>query len=107
MSDGLTRWWAPYLLGGTICFGAGALVFLWRRRFRRARVAAIGTVTFILGGWSLAQYPHRIAPDVTLQNSAAPEATLRLLVKALCVGAVLLLPSLFFLFRIFKDGERR
>lgn len=107
MYEGLTRWWAPYLLGGTICFGLGGLVFLWQRRFRWARVAAIATVTFILGGWSLAQYPHLIAPDVTLQNSAAPEATLRLLMIALCVGAVLLLPSLFFLFRIFKGPENR
>ncbi|MEO7724760.1 MAG: cytochrome d ubiquinol oxidase subunit II [Chthoniobacterales bacterium] len=104
MYEGLTRWWAPYLLGATCCFGAGALFFLWRRRYRWARMAASGEVTFILGGWSLAQYPHLIASDVTLQNSAAPEATLRLLVIALCAGAVLLLPSLFFLFRIFKGG---
>lgn len=107
MFEGLTRWWAPYLLGATACWGAGAILLLWRRRYRAARVAAIGEVTFILGGWSLAQYPHLIVPDVTLQNSAAPEATLQLLLIALCAGAVLLLPSLFFLFRIFKGREGR
>lgn len=105
MHEGLTRWWAPYLLSATFAGGVGALLFLWQRRYRWARMAAIGEVTFILGGWSLAQYPHLIAPDVTLPNSAAPEATLRLLVIALCAGAALLLPSLFFLFRIFKGGE--
>ncbi len=105
MYEGLTRWWAPYLLGTTFSCGVGALLFLWRRRYRWARMAAIAEVIFILGGWSLAQYPHLIAPEVTLQNSAAPEVTLRLLLIALCAGAVLLLPSLFFLFRIFKGRE--
>ena len=107
MFEGLTRWWAPFLLGATICLAAGALFALWRRRFHLARRAAIGQVTFILGGWSVAQYPYLIVPDVTLQNSAAPAATLRLLIMALCLGAVLLLPSLFFLFRIFKGDESR
>ena len=105
MFAGLTRWWAPYLLGATLLLGGGSLFFLGRRLYRWARMAAIGEVTFILGGWSLAQYPHLIVPDVTLQNSTAPEATLRLLIIALCLGAVLLLPSLFFLFRIFKGHE--
>lgn len=83
-----------------------ALAALWLRRYRWARMAAIGEVTFILGAWSLAQYRHLIVPDLTLLNSAAPAETLRLLVPALCLGAVLLLPSLFF-FRIFKDSESR
>ena len=105
MYEGLTRWWAPLLLGATACFAGGALAALWLRRYRWARIAAIGEVTFILGGWSLAQYPHLIMPDFTFRNSAAPPETLRLLMIALCLGAVLLLPSLFFLFRIFKGDE--
>ncbi len=105
MFAGLTDWWAPYLLGGTIMAAAGTLFALWRRNFRWARMAAIAEVTLILGGWSLAQYPYLIMPDVTLLKSAAPLATLRLLSVALGVGAVLLLPSLFFLFRIFKGSE--
>ncbi|MEO5718868.1 MAG: cytochrome d ubiquinol oxidase subunit II [Chthoniobacterales bacterium] len=105
MYQGLTRWWAPFLLGATTLCALSALFALWRRRFRWARLAAIGQVTLILGGWSLAQYPHLIMPDITLQNTAAPVVTLRLLVIALSAGAVLLLPSLFFLFRIFKGGK--
>jgi cytochrome d ubiquinol oxidase subunit II len=105
MYEGLTRWWAPLLLGATACFAGGVLIALWRRRYRWARIAAIGEVTLILSGWSLAQYPHLIVPDLTLLNSAAPPETLRLLVVALSLGAVLLLPSLFFLFRIFKGSE--
>jgi cytochrome d ubiquinol oxidase subunit II len=62
-------------------------------------------VTLILGGWSLAQYPNLVTPDITIFDSAAPEITLRLLTYELAAGAVVLFPSLFFLFRIFKGKE--
>lgn len=43
-----------------------------------------------------------IEPDVTI--AAAPRVALRLLLGALAAGAVLLAPSLFYLFRVFKGG---
>jgi cytochrome bd-type quinol oxidase subunit 2 len=46
-----------------------------------------------------------VTPDVTLLNAAAPIATLRLLMIALCLGAVILLPSLAFLYYLFKGKE--
>ena len=102
MFHGLTQWWAPFLVGATVCFAVAALASLWLRRFALARLAAIAEVTLILLGWSLAQFPKLITPDVTIFNACAPPITLRLLIYALAIGAVLLLPSLFFLFRIFK-----
>jgi cytochrome bd ubiquinol oxidase subunit II len=102
MYEGLTRWWAPVLLGWTSFFALAALIALWLRRFPLARLAAIGQVTLILVGWGVAQYPNLVTPDVTVINSAAPELTLRLLVIALGFGAILLLPSLAYLFYIFK-----
>ncbi len=107
MCHGLTRWWAPLLLAWTSLFAIGALVALWIRRFAAARLAAIGQVTLILVGWSLAQHPDLVTPDVTVDNAHAPEVTLRLLVLALGVGAIVLLPSLIFLFHIFKGKEGR
>jgi len=62
-------------------------------------------VTSILTGWSLAQYPRLITPDITIFNTSAPEITLRLLTYALIVGAIVLFPSLFFLFRVFKGKK--
>ena len=85
----------------------GALLALWLRRFVLARMAAVGQVTLILVGWSLAQYPNLVTPDVTVMNVHAPEITLRLLVLALGVGAIVLLPSLAFLFHLFKGKESR
>ena len=103
----LTRWWAPVLLVWTSLFAGAALIALWLRRFVVARVAAIGQVTLILLGWGLAQYPNLVTPDVTVANAAAPEVTLRLLVMALGFGAILLLPSLAYLFYVFKRPQRR
>jgi len=102
MYHGLTQWWAPMLVGTTIVFALAAFISLWLRRFALARIAAIAEVTLILGGWSVAQYPNLITPGITIFNAAAPEITLRLLTYALAVGAIVLFPSLFFLFRVFK-----
>lgn len=99
---GLTSWWAPLLLLWTSLFAVGALVALWLRRFYLARLAAIAQVTFILLGWGLAQYPHLVVPDVTFTNAAAPEITLRLVVIALGFGVMVLVPSMAYLFYIFK-----
>ena len=84
-----------------------AITALWRRWFSLARAAVIGQVTLILLGWCLGQYPHLITPDVTVNNAHAPETTLRLLVLAVSVGAMILLHSLAFLFHVFKGEKRR
>ena len=105
--QGLTNWWAPWLLLVTSVCALAALAALGSRRFGVARVAAAGQVMSILIGWCLAQYPNLITPDVTVANAGAPAATLRLLILALGAGAVILLPSLVFLFRLFQGGERR
>ncbi|MEO8338640.1 MAG: cytochrome d ubiquinol oxidase subunit II [Nitrospirota bacterium] len=105
MYSGLTYWWAPWLLAWTTVMSIVALAALWQRWFAVARLAAISQVTLILVGWCLAQYPNLVTPDVTVNNAHAPEITLRLLALTLCVGSVLLLPSLAFLFYLFKGKE--
>lgn len=68
-------------------------------------MAAIGQVTLFLARWGLAQYPNLLTPDVTVDIAHAPEIILRLQALALAVGAIILLPSLFFLFRIFNGKQ--
>jgi cytochrome d ubiquinol oxidase subunit II len=68
-------------------------------------------VSLIFWGWAMAQYPFLLPPTFTIGNSAAPEITLRLTLIGLAIGAVVLLPSLWYLFQIFKSapadpGER-
>jgi cytochrome d ubiquinol oxidase subunit II len=105
MYEGLTRWWAPVLLAWTSLFAITTLGALWFRKFGLARIAAIGQVTMILLGWCVAQFPYLIAPDVTVADAAAPDATLRLLVVAVGLGAVILFPSLIYLFHVFKVNQ--
>jgi cytochrome bd ubiquinol oxidase subunit II len=96
-------WWSWPLQVATGAAAVSAFAALLRRRYRLARLLAIGQTTLILTGWGLAQQPHLIAPDVTIQSAAAPAVTLRLLVPALLLGAVVLFPSLYWLLRIFKS----
>jgi cytochrome bd ubiquinol oxidase subunit II len=107
MYSGLTTWWAPLLLGWTTLSAITAILALRSRRFYLARIAAVGQVSFVLVGWALAQFPHLVTPNVTIQNAAAPESTLKLLLLALGAGAVVLLPSLLYLLQIFKRQEQR
>ena len=100
---GISRsWWAVGLHFFTAIFATGAFVTLWTRRYGVARVCAAAQVTLILLGWAFAQFPHLVEPDVTISSAAAPQVTLELLLGALAAGAILLFPSYYYLFRIFK-----
>ena len=82
----------------------GAMVALWRRAYRAARIAAVGEVSLITWGWALGQFPYLLPPDMTVENAAAPATTLKLLLIALVTGLVVLVPSLWYLFKVFKEG---
>ena len=58
--------------------------------------------TLVLWGCGLALYPYLDPPDLTVHNAAASRRTLSLLLAALAAGAVILFPSLGYLFRVFK-----
>jgi cytochrome d ubiquinol oxidase subunit II len=93
--------WALPLHLATGASALAAFASLWFERYPLARVAAASQVTFILWGWALAQYPYAIRPHLTLVDAAAPPNVLILLLQVLGVGAVVLLPSLLYLFGIF------
>jgi len=78
-----------------------AIVAIWRRRYRIARVAAGAQVSLVLWGWALAQIPYLIPPTITIRGAASPPQTLNLLLVGLCVGFLILIPSLRYLYRTF------
>jgi cytochrome d ubiquinol oxidase subunit II len=82
--------------------GPLALWAVWRWRPRLARVAVIGQVVFVLWAWALGQGTYLVPPDLTIQATAAPEATLTALLIVITIGGLLLIPSLWLLFRVFK-----
>jgi cytochrome bd ubiquinol oxidase subunit II len=94
--------WALTLHILTAIFAIGAFYTLWTRRYMAARVCAAGQVTLILLGWAFAQFPYLIEPNMSITSAAAPKMTLQLLLGALVAGALLLFPSYYYLFRIFK-----
>ena len=102
------RWALPlHIAAGSAAATAGWA--LWTRRYRIARVAAAAQVSCILWGWAVAQYPYIIPRGQTIAAAAAPAVTLRLVLWTLLAGGLVLFPSLFYLFRIFKggpDGQR-
>lgn len=83
--------------------GGTMVVALAQRLYRIAFFSAVGEVMFILWGWAFGQYPFLIVSNVTIADAAPPQ-TLRLVLIALIIGALVLFPSLYYLYRIFK-GE--
>jgi cytochrome d ubiquinol oxidase subunit II len=98
----LGSWWSYPVLFGTAAVAGIAISALLRRRYRLARLAAGAVVTLLLAGWAAAQFPLLVPPDLSIALAAAPRATQRLVAWALALGAVVLIPSLVYLFRIFK-----
>jgi cytochrome bd ubiquinol oxidase subunit II len=94
--------WALPLHVATGLTAIGVLAALWYRRFRLARFGAALQVSLIFWGWTLAQYPLLVPPDLSIERAASPDATLRLVLIGIAVGGTILLPSLWYLFRIFK-----
>jgi cytochrome d ubiquinol oxidase subunit II len=97
---------SPWALPLHLVTGLTAIAVLAALRFRRYRLARIGVglqVSLIFWGWPMAQYPFLLPPNYTIANSAAPETTLRLTLIGLAIGGVILLPSLWYLFQVFKS----
>jgi cytochrome d ubiquinol oxidase subunit II len=82
--------------------GPLALWAVWLSRPRIARVAVVGQVVLVLWAWAVGQWPYLVPPDLTISATAAPSATLNAMLVVITVGGLLLLPSLWLLFRVFK-----
>lgn len=95
--------WGAAVQFGTAAAGLAAIVCLWQKRFRWTRLCIVGQVTLTLWAWAFSQFPYLVPPDLTIYNAAAPAQTLQWLLLALGAGAVLLFPSLYYLFRVFKQ----
>jgi cytochrome d ubiquinol oxidase subunit II len=91
----------PVVALGVLLAPASAAA-MWQRHYTTARGLAVGQVVVLLAGWGLAQWPYIIYPDLSLHAAAAPPATLAFVLGTLPVGLGLLLPSLWFLFAVFK-----
>ena len=109
---------APYLWGeltnslwgrgiqlSTGSLTVAAIGLLLTRRYWWARSCAILQVTLTVWAWGIAQFPYLVPPYLTVFNASAPQVTLWFIAIAMGFGILVVFPSLWYLFRIFK-GRR-
>lgn len=82
--------------------GLGSLAALAARRPALAVIGAAGAVVTVLAGWALAQYPFLVPPAITVEDARAPESVIRAVLAGSAAGGAVLLPSLAWLFYLFK-----
>lgn len=88
----------------TMLIGLVTAALLFWRRYNLARAMVVLETAFLLGSWGLSQYPYIIPPHITIANSANDPNVILALVIAIAIGMALLLPSLYYLFSVFKSA---
>jgi cytochrome bd ubiquinol oxidase subunit II len=103
--DGLTSGagFAAVLVSGLA--GAVTLALVWSWRFAPARLTAAAAVGAVIVGWALANRPYLLPGQLTLDQAAAPSATLDALVVSIGIGSLILVPSLWYLYRLVLQGR--
>ena len=111
-SEAPTLWHG--LIGKALPFSLGAVVLglataaaLFFNAYLVARVLVAAETTCILLAWSVAQWPYLIVPDVTVTNAASPASVLGPMLIVALLGIVILVPSLWYLFSVFKRNPSR
>jgi cytochrome d ubiquinol oxidase subunit II len=94
-------WTWPLQIGTALCAGATCIA-LWKRAYRAARVLAAGQVALVIVGWAGAMNGHIVMRDVHLGGAGAQGPVLDAVLIAVAIGTVILAPSLWLLFRLFK-----
>ncbi|MFD4791517.1 cytochrome d ubiquinol oxidase subunit II [Streptomyces sp. NPDC058459] len=85
--------------------GLVGLALLWTRQKTGTRVAAAGAVALVVLGWGVAQTPYLLGTHLSVDEAAAPDATLDVVVGVAVVAGVLIVPSLVLLFRLSGRGS--
>jgi cytochrome d ubiquinol oxidase subunit II len=84
--------------------GVATLALVWWRSFGYARVTAALAVAAIVWGWVIAQRPELLPGAITIDEAAAPRPTLVAVLVTFLIGALILVPSLAYLYRLFLRG---
>lgn len=98
----LTSGRALPLTVSSVVAGLVSLTLLLRRSFVAVRVTAALAVATLLWGWAAGQYPE-LLPGVTVFDAFASRTVLAASLGALAVGAVLLIPSMYWLFKLSQE----
>jgi cytochrome bd ubiquinol oxidase subunit II len=89
----------PLVILSLIC-GAAAIAVLLRGGRKPLRPLAGAAFIAVIWGWAVAQFPYLLPTSLRIDQAAAPDATLTVVLIVFGVAAVLVLPSLFLLFTL-------
>jgi cytochrome d ubiquinol oxidase subunit II len=89
-------------VGGTILMGFLVLMALLVKRYRLASLFVILETGLMLISWGVSQYPYLIPPSLTIEQAANEPQVIAVLLVVMVVGMLLVLPALFYLFKVFK-----
>jgi cytochrome d ubiquinol oxidase subunit II len=89
----------------TVLIGVVTTGVLFVKRYKIARILIVMEVGALLGTWGLAQNPYLIPPNITLTSAASPPNTMREFLISAAVGMSILIPSMWFLFHVFKGAN--
>jgi cytochrome bd ubiquinol oxidase subunit II len=103
--DGLTSGTGLIMVLVSGLGGVATLGLVLAGRYGLARVTVAVAVGAILLGWVFAQDPYFLPGELTFDEAAASDASLTALVIAVGVGMIILVPSLWFLYRLVLRGE--
>ncbi len=89
----------PLVILSLIC-GAAAIAVLMRGGRKPLRPLAGAAFVAVIWGWAVAQFPYLLPTSLRIDQAAAPDATLTVVLIVFGVAAVLVLPSLFLLYTL-------
>jgi cytochrome bd ubiquinol oxidase subunit II len=103
--DGLTSGIALVMVIASALIGLATIGLIWTRRFEIARYSSGLAVGAILAGLALALRPDFLPGELTLKDAAAGNPTLIATLIALVLALAVIVPSLWWLFRLTLSGR--
>jgi cytochrome d ubiquinol oxidase subunit II len=103
--DGLTSGGGLVAMLVSAVAGGATLWLVRAERYGIARLTSAAAVGAVTVGWVLAQDPYVLPPRLTLDQAAASDATLASLLIGVGIGALVLVPSLWYLYRLVLQGR--
>lgn len=98
--DGFASIRGVVLLATSAIGGIASIWLLANRRYVLARPAAALATVSILWGWGAGQYPWILEGTAKIDDYAAADPVLQALIVAFIVSAILVIPSLLWLYRL-------
>ena len=103
--DGLTSDLGLAMVIVSALVGVLTIGLIWTSRFEIARYTSGVAVGAVLVGWAVAQRPDFLPGELSFQDAAAGDATLIATLIALVLALAVIVPSLWWLFRLTLEGR--